>query len=662
MGKVVVLSSGLLLASVSTSTTIPILSSGLGHAEAAKLVNFSKTSYQTTANLRLRTGTNTKSKTILTIPKGKTVPSSQKQGSWYKVSYTYKSKGKNVTKTGWVSGAYLKEHNIYTKTSGSYYFTKKTVKLYPEPNTKKKAVASLSSQNGLYSTQKVVNSIGQTWYRVSFNGKSLYTYSGDVSKTLPKSFAKKELQTKTDTYLYASYGSAFQKLVKLPKGTKISTTKSIGNWYAVNYKGKNGYVSMSYLQTVPPKVVKPKPDDNPVIPNEKKSYLVTADLNLRKSGEGTEILTTIPNGTTVTSSGNLNGWYQVTYNGKTGYVSPSYLKEYDLTENDYRFIDLRTKSAVTAPQINAYIAANYKRHGGVSVLLNKGQAFINAGNKFGVNALYLAAHAIHESGFGTSNISLAKNNIYGYGAYDATPFVGAYRFSSVEQCIDYVAQKVKADYLNPNGTHFEGAFLGYRTNDAEGTRVAGKSIGMNFWYASDSKWGNGIAGHMQKIMAFDKKQYQNPQIDSRYFSIPAIPAGVDQFPEGIQAVAKRDLSSIVKKDAIFNILEKSNDFKVKVLYNKKPSMITSISFSKYKDYISVLNLGRVVNASSVNVRSTPDTGNNIIGTFKLNQYVSLALDKKQKVIMDKSKNWYQVNVAKGKTGWVSKKYIVRELQ
>ena len=61
--------------------------------------------------------------------------------------------------------------------------------------------------------------------------------------------------------------------------------------------------------------------------------------------------------------------------------------------------------------------------------LERGQSFIDAGKTYGVNALYLAAHAIHESAFGTSDIALGKNNLFGFGSYDASPFIASYRFS-----------------------------------------------------------------------------------------------------------------------------------------------------------------------------------------------------------------------------------------
>ena len=101
----------------------------------------------------------------------------------------------------------------------------KTASLYSTPDTKKKAVGSLPSGNGLYSTQKVVNSIGKTWYRITYKGKNLYIYSGDVYKSSSKTLAKKDYQISQDTYVYSSYGTAYTKLIKIPKGTVISVGK-----------------------------------------------------------------------------------------------------------------------------------------------------------------------------------------------------------------------------------------------------------------------------------------------------------------------------------------------------------------------------------------------------------------------------------------------------
>ena len=41
--------------------------------------------------------------------------------------------------------------------------------------------------------------------------------------------------------------------------------------------------------------------------------------------------------------------------------------------------------------------------------------------EFNVNALYLMAHAIHESGWGTSILAQTKHNLYGINAVDSDP-------------------------------------------------------------------------------------------------------------------------------------------------------------------------------------------------------------------------------------------------
>ena len=54
-----------------------------------------------------------------------------------------------------------------------------------------------------------------------------------------------------------------------------------------------------------------------------------------------------------------------------------------------------------------------------SKLRGIGQALKDAEEKYGVNALLILGVAINESGWGTSNISQTKNNLFGIKAYDS---------------------------------------------------------------------------------------------------------------------------------------------------------------------------------------------------------------------------------------------------
>lgn len=113
-------------------------------------------------------------------------------------------------------------------------------------------------------------------------------------------------------------GTSFSVVATLPKGAKVTIVKTAAaGWYQVSYNGKTGFVSSAYITTSgsnPSTVVK--------------TGTVTAtSLNMR-SGSSTSygVVTILPKGAKVTITSTLaNGWYQVSYNGKTGYVSGEYV-------------------------------------------------------------------------------------------------------------------------------------------------------------------------------------------------------------------------------------------------------------------------------------------------------------------------------------------------
>ena len=76
-------------------------------------------------------------------------------------------------------------------------------------------------------------------------------------------------------------------------------------------------------------------------------------------------------------------------------------------------------------------------------------AFINAGQKFGIDYKLLISIAILESGWGTSTHAVENNNIFGWCS-------GQQKFKSVESCIYYVAEFLSREYLDPDGMYFEG--------------------------------------------------------------------------------------------------------------------------------------------------------------------------------------------------------------
>jgi mannosyl-glycoprotein endo-beta-N-acetylglucosaminidase len=106
------------------------------------------------------------------------------------------------------------------------------------------------------------------------------------------------------------------------------------------------------------------------------------------------------------------------------------------------------------------------------------------------------------------------------------------------------------------------------------------------------------------------------------------------------------------------LLEKTNDYWVRLKYNNQEYWTNSIKFYDYKKYITVKNLGSV-NVITLNVRPTPSTTKDPIGQLKMGEYVQLSLTEDGKLEIQNS--WYKIILKDGRVGWVSSKYIVREL-
>lgn len=112
--------------------------------------------------------------------------------------------------------------------------------------------------------------------------------------------------------------------------------------------------------------------------------------------------------------------------------------------------------------------------------------------QYQINGIFVASVAVHESAWGTSKIALAKNNLFGYGAYDKSPYQSAYEFTNYAQSIDLLARVFMKYYLNPKGTQIYGG------ETAVGSYYYGPTLkGVNTKYASDLNWANAVYAYMQ---------------------------------------------------------------------------------------------------------------------------------------------------------------------
>ena len=129
--------------------------------------------------------------------------------------------------------------------------------------------------------------------------------------------------------------------------------------------------------------------------------------------------------------------------------------------------DVRTKSDITAAQLDARLENR---------LEGCGQYFIDAQEEYGINAEFLAAIAIHESGNGSSIAARRKNNFFGLMGSR-----GQLSFATPREGIIAAAKTL---------TKTDGYYFGRG-------RYTIRKIGQR--YASDKRWSSRVVTTMKSI-------------------------------------------------------------------------------------------------------------------------------------------------------------------
>ena len=129
-----------------------------------------------------------------------------------------------------------------------------------------------------------------------------------------------------------------------------------------------------------------------------------------------------------------------------------------------------------------------------NIFANNAEYFYYIEKQYNINGIFVASVAIHESAWGTSKIALEKKNLFGYGAYDSSPYNSAYNFSNYSESIDLLARVFVKYYLNPKGTSIYGGEV------ATGSYYNGATLtGVNTKYATDKNWASRVYQYMQYL-------------------------------------------------------------------------------------------------------------------------------------------------------------------
>lgn len=155
------------------------------------------------------------------------------------------------------------------------------------------------------------------WSRVVYQGKEYYisdNYSSPVSASETTSAVGAVVVT-DDVNVRAGAGTDKEIYGVVKKGERLFITGLTdgGKWYRVRYDGKEGYVNRKLIRV----------EDFAILNTASGSVKIKTDANVR-SGPATDytILGVAGTGTSLTVTGYTDSnWYEVTYDGKVGYVA-----------------------------------------------------------------------------------------------------------------------------------------------------------------------------------------------------------------------------------------------------------------------------------------------------------------------------------------------------
>ena len=179
--------------------------------------------------------------------------------------------------------------------------------------------------------------------------------------------------------------------------------------------------------------------------------------------------------------------------------------------NYYMYLSNHTRTNYSSINIDEYIRNNlgYKKNvygnsasSGTSRLYGMGNFFYYAQEKYGVNAILSLSLSRNETGNGTSNLAINKNNGFGLNAVDSNPTQAADWYATFSSSIlGYASKWITYGYAHPRDWRYFGPQFG------------DKWIGMNVKYASDTYWSEKMAANYYALdRAFGLQDYNYYQL------------------------------------------------------------------------------------------------------------------------------------------------------
>ncbi len=515
----------------------------------------------------------------------------------------------DLTKQATLNGIAIGRTNVYTRPS-------------------KSAGTHRSYQDGHILMYKTFSN---EWYEafviINGQGRTGYIHVGDVETVTGEQTSLEGYAEAKTTRVYSKASRKGKVLRSYPEGRLLYFKTFSTNWYEalviLNGKPTTGYIHHDDVSFDP--VIKV----NVINYNYTFSRMVDIQVGRTPQADGQG---------NITAGRNLVEYYANPSNFRQG-------------ENSfYQFLVLSSPAYLNATEVNRNILDRTK-----GTLAGTAGAFIEAGNRFGINEAYLIAHALHETGNGQSQLAQGVTvngkkvyNMFGTAAYDGTAVKSGSQYAydngwfTPEAAIIGGAQFVAKNYIHAG----QDTLYKMRWNpDNPGVHQ----------YATHVAWAqittNRIASIYNQLESY-VQVFEVPKFKSQPgYSGPNPPVnniGFSEYAKGAVGQTTGSnvrfrtqpstgsnssiITTIANKDTKLELLGTDNKGWYKAKYNGKEGWISA-------DYVKALNV-LYISASGLNVRPNPTTDNNPLGTIANGTFVTGVLDSNN--ILVTTGVWYKV--------------------
>ena len=459
-------------------------------------------------NLNMRSGAGTSYRVITTLKKGSVVEVISESNGWSKIKYD--------GRIGYVYDEYLEDIKPSYSNTTTKVVNTDSLNVRSGPSTSYKILGKI---NKGIKVQVISEENG--WSKILYNNKEAYVSSryldssnssNNGSNDSSVGTVKETKVVNTDSLNVRSGPStSYSKLGALAKGTKVGVISESNGWSKILYNNKEAYVSSQYLDDMSSDSAGGSGNDN-----DSSSDIVV-------SGPGT-INNIYLNYTLeqhlsrqvdrVSVGGNVSGGKPATKSEIEIKLNPNKI----LSASSYgklQFLRIdRYTSGITASELNNFLN---KKVSSSNVFYNKGQQFIDAAKKYDIDVIYLVAHSMWETGYGSSKLAKGQiltsykgeplsepvkvYNFFGIGAVDGSANLSGaeaaykYGWTSVDATIDGSAKWIAANYIK-NSKYNQNTVYKMKWN-------------YNYTYhqyATDINWCNGVAGIMGNLVGYYDNQ------------------------------------------------------------------------------------------------------------------------------------------------------------